>query len=96
MIAIVYQWRLKPGLETQFEGAWSAITELLKQQGSLGSALFDGPDNSVFAIARWPDLETRQASSARKADPEHYALMIDAIAEELQEHVITEKLNFWT
>ena len=95
MIAILYQWRLVPGLEDQFEQAWSAITALLKEQGALGSALFDGPGNTVFAIARWPDLATRQASSARRADPELYALMIEAIAEELQEHVLDERLNFW-
>jgi hypothetical protein len=96
MIAIIYQWRLHAGMEAQFEVAWSAVTALLKQQGSLGSALFDGPDGTVFAIARWPDLETRQASSARKANSELYAKMTDAIAEELQEHVIAEKLNFWS
>lgn len=83
-------------MEEQFEKAWSGITAVLKKQGALGSALFDGPDGTIFAIARWPDIETRQASSARKADPELYALMIDAIAEELQEQVITEKLNFWS
>lgn len=96
MIAILYQWRLVPGKEMQFADAWTEITTLLKRQGSLGSALFKGPDGTVFAIARWPNLETRNASSARRADPQTYALMIDAIAEELQEHVLDEHLNFWT
>lgn len=96
MIAILYQWRLVPGKETQFATAWTIITAELKKQGSLGSALFDGPDGTVFAIARWPDLETRQASSARKADPDNYALMIEAIAEELQEYILDERLNFWS
>jgi hypothetical protein len=96
VIAIIYQWRLSPGKELQFSDAWSAITALLKKQGALGSALFDGADGTVFAIARWPDLETREKSSARNADPETYAKMIDAIAEELQENVIHERLNFWS
>jgi hypothetical protein len=95
MIAILYQWRLMPGKELQFRDAWTVITAELKKQGALGSALFAAQDGSVFAIARWPDLETRQASSARIADPENYALMIEAIAEQLQEHVIEEQLNFW-
>lgn len=96
MIAIIYQWRLAQGKEHQFVEAWSAITALLKLQGSLGAALFDGPEQTVFAIARWPDLETRSASSARRADPELYAKMIDAIEEELQEQVVNERLNFWS
>ncbi len=96
MIAILYQWRLVPGKETKFAEAWTIITACLKKQGALGSALFDSPDGTVFAFARWPDLETRQASSAQRADPENYYLMIEAIAEELQEHVLDERLNFWT
>ncbi len=96
MIAILYQWRLVPGKESQFAEAWTVITACLKKQGALGSALFDGPDDTVFAIARWPDLQTRQDSSARLADPENYTLMIEAIAEELQERVLNERLNFWS
>ena len=95
MIAILYQWRLVTGKEAQFTDAWTIITEELKLQGALGSALFDGPDDTVFAIARWPDIETRMASSAQRADPENYQLMIDAIAEEYQENILNERLNFW-
>lgn len=96
MIAIIYQWRLIKGKEKQFADAWTEITALLKEQGSLGSALFDGPDGTVFAIARWPDLKTRKESSAQRADPILYAQMIEAIAEELQEHVLDQRLNFWS
>ncbi len=95
MIAVLYQWRLVPGKEAQFADAWTIITAQLKLQGALGSALFDGPDGTVFAIARWPDIETRQASSANRADPANYQLMIEAIAEEYQEHILHERLNFW-
>ena len=96
MIAVLYQWRLVPGKEQQFADAWMAVTAHLKEQGSLGSALFDGPDGTVFAIARWPDLATRHASSAQKAHPSLYATMTGAIAEELQEHILEERLNFWS
>lgn len=95
MIAIYYHWRLADGKEAQFKQAWQAITELLKQQGSLGSSLFSSEDGSTVAIARWPDLETRQASSARRADPELYAKMIDAIAEEYEERVLHLKIDSW-
>lgn len=95
MIAVLYQWRYVASKETQFAEAWTIITDQLKRQGSSGSALFDGPDGTVFAIARWPDIETRKASSAQRADPEHYQLMIDAIAEEYHEHILHERLNLW-
>lgn len=96
MIAVLYQWRFQPGKEKQFAEAWTGITNLLKEQGSLGSTLFDGTDGTVFAIARWPDIETRRSSSARQANPALYRTMIEAIAEELQEHVLDERLNFWS
>lgn len=96
MIAILYQWRLAPGNRQQFADAWTAVTAHLKEQGSLWSAFFGGPNGSVFAIARWPDLETRQASSARKANPLLCATMTEAIAEELQEQILEESLNLWS
>ena len=95
MIAVLYQWRLVAGKEAQFIDAWTIITGQLKLQGAHGSALFDGSDGTVFAIARWPNIETRMASSAKRADPKNYQLMIDAIAEEYQEHILNERLNFW-
>jgi NADPH:quinone reductase-like Zn-dependent oxidoreductase len=95
MIAIYYRWRLVDGKEAQFTQAWQAITALLKDQGSLGSALFTSEDGSAIAIARWPDLQTRQASSARRADPELYAQMIDAIEEEYEERVLHLKIDGW-
>ena len=95
MIAIYYRWRLVDGKEAQFIEAWQAITELLKDQGSLGSALFTSEDGSTVAIARWPDIETRQASSARRANPAVYAQMIDAIAEEYEERVLHLEIDSW-
>jgi heme-degrading monooxygenase HmoA len=96
MIAIIYQWRIKQGLRDQFDTAWSEVTAALKLQGALGSALFEADDGTVFAIARWPDRETRQAAAAKRGAADAFARMIDAIEEELQEHVIEERLNFWT
>ena len=95
MIAIVYRWRIVPELNEQFVTAWTAITDLLKEQGALGSALFDADDGTVVAIARWPDRATRTASSARHADPVLYDRMIEAIAEDLGETILDERLNFW-
>ena len=95
MIAIYYRWTLVPGREEQFVEAWTAVTEHLKRQGSLGSSLFKSADGSVVAIARWPDLATRQASSARRADPDLYRRMIDAIAVEHEERVLDQQIDMW-
>ncbi|MCU0729574.1 MAG: antibiotic biosynthesis monooxygenase [Sphingopyxis sp.] len=96
MIAIYYRWRLVEGREADFVDAWTQITEHLKRQGSLGSALFKSDDGSVVAIARWPDVETRRASSARLAAPELYSRMTNAIAEEFEERILDERVNLWT
>lgn len=95
MIAILYQWRIREGCMDQFRQDWAAVTEALVQQGSHGSALFEAPDGSVVAIARWPDLATRMASSGRTARPIEYARMIAGIETELQELVLDEALNKW-
>ncbi len=95
MIAILYQWRIREGCMAQFRQDWAAITEVLVEQGSHGSALFDAPDGSVVAIARWPDLATRMASSGRTARPVEYARMIAAVETELQELILDETLNKW-
>lgn len=93
MLAYFFQWRLRPGLEAQFQAAWAAVTRDLLTQGSHGSALFDGPDGTVCAIARWPDTATRQAASATAEDARRR--MQEAVAETLQALPLTERLNLW-
>jgi len=93
MLVYFFQWRLKPGLETQFEQAWAEVTRELLTQGSHGSALFDAPDGTVCGIARWPDLATRQAASARDEDARRR--MNEAIEETLQAVPLSERLNLW-
>jgi hypothetical protein len=59
MFAIYFEWRIKPGSEAEFERLWSLGTEALREQGSLGSALFKSDSGRYHGFARWPDLATR-------------------------------------
>lgn len=93
MLVYFFQWRLRPGLESQFQDAWAEVTRDLLAQGSHGSALFDGPDGTVCALARWPDRATRQAATARDDDARRR--MHEAIAETLQTLPLDERLNLW-
>lgn len=61
--AVLYQWRLKPGMERQFRDAWEELTELLKRQrGARGSRLHSTDYGSVIAYAQWPDQASWEKS----------------------------------
>ena len=82
-VAIIYQWRLKPGMEKQFREAWRRRTvELRQYAGALGSALHKGDNGIWVAYARWRSLEARErAWKERPADPTANDLMQDATLE---------------
>jgi hypothetical protein len=82
MFVAIYRWLLKPGLEADFQRAWSRITSLyVERWGSAGSALFKRDDGVWVGIARWPSREARaRAFEAAPVDPEASALMRSAIA----------------
>ena len=63
--AVIYRWRLKPGLEEQFREGWERATRtLLATRGALGSRLHRARDGSWVAYAQWPSHETWQRSRA--------------------------------
>lgn len=95
MFVLFFRWRLHPDRREQFMQAWPKVTRALLGQGSHGSVLFDGPEGTVCAIARWPDRATRDASSARAVVPEAWSRMRDAIAEELAAYELTDIINLW-
>ena len=65
MIAILYRWKLKPGLERQFVEGWEAITKYyLSNAGSLGSRLHKGDDDIWYAYAQWPSEDARARAIA--------------------------------
>jgi heme-degrading monooxygenase HmoA len=81
--AVIYRWRLKPGLESQFVAAWERATRAIRtERGGLGSRLHRLEDGSWLAYAQWPSREVwERAGAAPAANPEASALMREAIAE---------------
>jgi hypothetical protein len=58
MFCVVYRFSVKPGREAEFEGAWRALTLLIRQhQQSLGSRLHRAGEHEYFAYAQWPTRE---------------------------------------
>lgn len=88
--AVIYRWRLKPGMEAQFVEAWSRITELyVAHKGGLGSRLHKGPDGVWYGYAQWPSAEARAtAFAADSLDPLARDRMRAAVAEPLDEIVL--------
>jgi heme-degrading monooxygenase HmoA len=94
-LAVIYRWRLKAGMETQFIEAWSTITRLLRdQRGSLGSRLHRGPDDIWYGYAQWPTAAARVQAFATPLDVEASALMRSAIAESFDEIQLTPMADF--
>ena len=85
--AVIYRWRLKAGMETQFIEAWSRMTELyVAHRGGLGSRLHKGPDGIWVAYAQWPSAQARSAAFAGQSlDPSAGARMQEAVAEAFEE-----------
>ena len=88
--AVLYRWRLHAGSEESFVQAWSRISELLRQRGSLGSRLHKGADGLWYSYAQWPSAQARDdAFALGAADPEASEIMRTAISERLPERVLT-------
>ncbi len=94
--AILLHWRLKPGKERDFATAWDAVTRAMLERDSHGSALFEAEDGSWYALARWPDAQTRLAAMAGGELDATYRAMADAIAETLPSVELSERINHWT
>ena len=56
MFAVIYRWRVIPGLEAQFEQGWRRGTERIAAEfGGLGSRLHRGEALTYVAYAQWPN-----------------------------------------
>lgn len=59
MFAVIYRWRVVPGLEAQFEAGWRRGTERIAAEfGGWGSRLHNEGEGVYVAYAQWPDEAT--------------------------------------
>lgn len=91
MVVYLYRWRLKPGKESQFQKAWSYVTEQLREKcGSLGSRLHKGDDGIWYGYAQWPSVEKREQSNLKHEEiTEARRQMKEATLEMLEDIVLT-------
>ena len=84
MFAVIYRWRVIPGLEAQFEEGWRAGTERIAAEfGGWGSRLHRTDDGAFIAYAQWPDKgawEKAMATRMHHSDDEARKKYRDAIA----------------
>ena len=67
MFAVIYRWKLIPGLEAQFEDGWRAGTQAIAEEfGGWGSRLHRGDDGIAVAYAQWPDRATWEKAMQRR------------------------------
>jgi len=86
---VLYRWRIHPGMEQQFEEAWSTISRLLLERGSLGSRLHRAVDGTWYSYAQWPSKAARErAFDLPPLDPAAGAKMKEAVAESFPELVL--------
>jgi hypothetical protein len=95
MFATFFQWTIQEGLEKEFVKIWNEGTALLLDHGSLGSALFRGQDGKFSALARWPDVTTRDAAFDAVRDTPVFVRMRECVAETDRWDDTTEISNMW-
>ena len=67
MFAVIYRWRVVPGLEAQFEAGWRRGTERIAAEfGAWGSRLHAAGEGVYIAYAQWPDEATWKAACEQR------------------------------
>ena len=62
---VVNRFKVRPGLETEFEAAWLKLTKAYKRdRGGLGSRLHRAGDGLWVAYAQWPNKQMWEESRA--------------------------------
>jgi hypothetical protein len=93
--AVLYRWKLRPGMENSFVAAWSRVSERLLERGSLGSRLHRGTDGLWYSYAQWPSARSRgEAFAGPPVDAQAVQDMRLAIAEQLPEIVLEPIVDF--
>jgi quinol monooxygenase YgiN len=71
VLAVIYRFKVKPGMEDAFVDAWHRLTVAIRRErGSLGSRLHRADDGAFVAYAQWPDRELFQRAGALGAADE--------------------------
>ncbi|MDQ3180168.1 MAG: antibiotic biosynthesis monooxygenase [Acidobacteriota bacterium] len=69
MFVVLYRWRIKPNLESQFVKNWSVRTAYLREKyDSLGSRLHRGSDGIWYSYAQWKSAEQREKAFASETN----------------------------
>jgi heme-degrading monooxygenase HmoA len=94
--AVIYRWKVKPGMEAQYQRGWQRVTERLKaDRGALGSRLHKMDDGTWVAYAQWPSRAAwERARTMGPADLEGSRLMREAEAEALPPMLLEPVLDF--
>jgi len=62
MFTVIYRWRVKPEMDSEFRRTWHVRTErIYAVRQSYGSRLHREPDGTYCAIALWPSREAWEA-----------------------------------
>ena len=98
MFVVLYRWRIKPEMETQFIDAWSEITEYYsRNERWLGSRLHRGADGIFYSYAQWNSEEDRRKAFENRPVFPVGAAMREAIEESFPEtvlEIVSDFLNF--
>ncbi len=95
MVIYLYRWKIRTGMESLFEKAWSFVTmELREKEGSLGSRLHRGSDGLFYGYAQWPSREAREDARFTAEMDHALATMKTAIEEALDEVVLDSVADF--
>lgn len=61
MFAVIYSFKVKPGLESTFERAWKEVSRLVKiYEGGINTVLHKKCNLHYIAYMQWPDENTWQ------------------------------------
>jgi hypothetical protein len=97
MFAVIYRWRLHPGLEQDFIANWRQITEF---GITGGSSLFKDADGCWVAIARWSSRDARDRVFAELTsevlDPVVRERASQAVIERFPDQELESVLDLWT
>ena len=94
--AIWLRWSVKPGRVPEFVAAWEEVTRAMIAQGSYGSALFEGPDGTFYAMARWPDAKIRRERMTEYLTDSSLLALADATEDFFPTLELKERINMWT